>query len=167
MRVYVRVPQVYASELVRGMQASLTQPQYPGQTFPARLATTSQSVAADSRTVLVELMAANNAGKLWPGTYAEIKFDLPADEGVLRVPSSALIFRAPGPQIATLGPDSRLIMKSVTVGRNLGSEIEITNGLSATDKVVTSPLDTLEDGELVRVEGSSGTGQRPPQDAHS
>jgi RND family efflux transporter MFP subunit len=162
MRVYVRVPQVYASALARGMQASLTQPQYPGQTFPARLATTSLSVAAGSRTVLAELMANNDAGKLWPGTYADVKFDLPADRGVLRVPASALIFRAPGPQLATLGANNRLVMKSVTMGRNLGAEIEITGGLSASDRVVISPLDTLEDGETVRVAAGPGAPTPPP-----
>jgi RND family efflux transporter MFP subunit len=162
MRVYVRVPQVYASELARGIQASLTQPQYPGQTFPARLVTTSQSVAAGSRTVLVELMANNKAGKLWPGTYADVKFDLPADRGVLRVPASALIFRAPGPQLATLGANNRLVMKSVTIGRNLGAELEITGGLSASDRVVISPLDTLEDGEAVRVAAGPGAAAPPP-----
>jgi RND family efflux transporter MFP subunit len=151
MRVYVRVPQVYASELSTGMHANLTQPQYPGQTFAAQLATTSESVAAASRTVLVELLADNQAGKLWPGTYAEVKFDLPPDHGVLRVPSSALIFRSHGAQLATLGPNDHIALKNVTIGRNLGQEIEITAGISANDLVVDTPLDTLEDGEPVRV----------------
>ncbi len=164
MRVYVRVPQVYASQLSAGMPATLTQPQYPGQTFPARLATTSQSVAAESRTVLAELMADNAADKLWPGTYAEVKFDLPADQGVLRVPSSALIFRSQGAQLATLGPDNRLVMKSVTVGRNLGNEIEITSGITADDEVVISPLDTLENGEQVDV--AKRLGETKPSPPH-
>lgn len=163
MRVYVRVPQVYASQLATGMQATLKQPQYPGQTFAARLATTSQSVAAQSRTVLVELMANNAAGKLWPGTYAEVTFDLPADQGVLRVPASALIFRSHGAELATLGPDDRLVMKPVTVGRNLGDQIEITSGISPTDRVVTSPLDTLEDGQTVHVANDrQGAAATPP-----
>jgi RND family efflux transporter MFP subunit len=151
MRVYVRVPQVYASELPVGMQAGLTQPQYPGQTFPAKLATTSESVSVASRTVLVELLADNPAGKLWPGTYAEVKFDLPPDHGVLRVPSSALIFRSQGAQLATLGPNNHIVMKNVSIGRNLGQEIEIITGISASDLVVDTPLDTLEDGEPVRL----------------
>ena len=151
MRVYVRVPQVYASELSVGMTATLTQPQYPGQTFPARLATTSNAVSAESRTVLAELHADNAAGKLWPGTYAQVRFDLPPDQGVLRVPASALIFRAQGAELATLGPQDRIVMKPVSVGRNLGTEIEITSGIAPSDLVVSTPLDTLENGEAVRV----------------
>jgi RND family efflux transporter MFP subunit len=151
MRVYVRVPQAYASELSVGMHATLTQPQYHGITFPATLVTTSQSVAADSRTVLVELMAPNPQGKLWAGTFAEVDFALPPDEGVLRVPSSALIFRSHGAQLATVSPDNRIVMKDVAIGRNLGNTIEIVSGISASDRVIKSPLDTLEGGQAVDV----------------
>jgi RND family efflux transporter MFP subunit len=150
MRVYVRVPQSYASQLKVGMQATLSEPQYPGETFPAILATTSQSVAAESRTVLVELMAPNPDGKLWAGTYAEVNFVLPAAANTLRVPSSALIFRSHGAQLATV-QGGRIVMKRVTIGRNLGEEIEIESGIGPDDQVVTTPLDTIEDGETVNV----------------
>jgi RND family efflux transporter MFP subunit len=159
MRVYVRVPQAYASQLVTGMQAELTQPQYPGQQFPARLQTTSQSVNMESRTVLAELIAANSAGKLWPGTYAEVRFDLPPDKNMLRVPASALIFRAEGAQLATLTASHHILLKAVRIGRNLGSEIEIAGGISAQDLVVTTPLDTLEDGEPVRTANAAQAAQ--------
>ncbi len=151
MRVYVRVPQAYASELAPGMQATLAEPQYAGRTFPATLVTTSQSVAAESRTVLVELMAPNPDRKLWAGTFAEVRFDVPGDGGVLRVPASALIFRAHGAQLATVNQQNRVVLKDVTIGRNLGTQIEIEDGISAADRVVTTPLDTIEDGDMVNV----------------
>ncbi len=156
MRVYVRVPQAYASELTPGMQATLTEPQYAGRTFPAKLVTTSQSVAAESRTVLVELMAPNPDGKLWAGTFAEVRFDVPGDAAVLTVPSSALVFRAHGAQLATVGRDNRVTLKNVTIGRNLGTEIEIEDGITQADRVVTTPLDTIEDGETVNVAEQPG-----------
>jgi RND family efflux transporter MFP subunit len=159
MRIYVRIPQAYASQLVPGMQAELTQPQYPGQSFSARLQTTSQSVTMESRTVLAELIATNDNGKLWPGTYGEVRFDLPPDKSMLRVPASALIFRAQGAQLATLTPDHRIALKSVRIGRNLGNEIEIAGGLSAQDLVVTTPLDTLEDGEPVQTADTAQAAQ--------
>ncbi len=151
MRVYVRVPQAYASQLVRGLKATLNEPQYPGVDFPATLDTTSLSVAADSRTVLVELLAPNPDGRLWPGTFAEVTFSLPGASGVLRVPASALVFRAHGAQLATVTPDGHVAMKDVTIGRNTGAEIEIESGISAHDRVIVSPLDTLEDGAAVNV----------------
>ena len=153
MRVYVRVPQAYARGLQKGVKATLTEPQYPGVSFPAVLESTSDSVALESRTVLVELLAPNPDGKLWAGTFAEVAFALPGDPDVLRVPASALIFRSHGAQLATV-IGNRIEMKDVVIGRNLGSDIEIQQGLSAADKVVVSPLDTLEDGETVAVSSS-------------
>jgi RND family efflux transporter MFP subunit len=163
MRVYVRVPQAYASELHPGMTATLTEPQYPGRQFQAKLTTTSQSVATESRTVLAELMAPNADGTLWAGTFAEVSFDVPANAAMLRVPSSALIFRSHGAQLATVGPDGTVVLKDVTVGRNLGTEIEIERGITATDRIVTTPLDTIEDGDSVVVAGAQGSPQAATQ----
>jgi RND family efflux transporter MFP subunit len=156
MRVYVRVPQSYAAELKPGLHASLTEPQYPGRIFDSKLDTTSVSVALESRTVLVELLAPNPDGKLWPGTFADVTFDLPGDGNLLFVPASALVFRNQGAQLATVGSDNRIVMKDVTIGRNLGTEIEIESGITAKDRVITSPLDTLENGEEVLLANASG-----------
>ena len=163
MRVYVSVPQAYASQLKAGLHATLTQPQYPGVKFPAQLATTSQSVTSDSRTVLTELMAPNPQGQLWPGTYAEVTFELPGDATVLRVPASALIFRAQGAQIATVAADNRIVLKKVAIGRNLGSEIEIIDGLSPQDRIVVSPLDTISEGEAVDIASPGAPISSPAQ----
>ena len=163
MRVYVAVPQAYASQLRIGLPATLTEPQYPGVKFPAKLVTTSQSVSADSRTVLAELMAANPQGQLWPGTYAEVTFELPGDAAVLRVPASALIFRTQGAQIATVTANNKILLKKVTIGRNLGNEIEITDGLSPQDRIVVSPLDTIAAGETVDIASAGAPPAAPAQ----
>jgi RND family efflux transporter MFP subunit len=155
MRVYVRVPQSYAAELKSGLNATLTEPQYPGRIFNAKLETTSVSVALQSRTVLVELLAANPDGKLWPGTFAEVTFDLSGDAPVLRVPASALIFRNQGAQLATVGSGNRVALKDVTIGKNLGTEIEIESGITQADRIITSPLDSIENGEQVVVASAS------------
>ena len=165
MRVYVRVPQAYASELTAGMKATMTEPQYPGRAFAATLATTSQSVAAESRTVLAELMAPNPDRKLWAGTFAEVRFDVPGDAGVLRVPASALVFRARGAQLATVDAADRIVLKTVTVGRNLGTEIEIEDGVTKADRVVTTPLDTIENGDPVHVAGEQPSAAAPASPA--
>ncbi len=151
MRVYVRVPQAYASQLQVGMKATLTEPQFPGVTFPATLDTLSNAVAAESRTVLVELLAPNPDGKLWSGTYAQVAFALPPDRSLLRVPTSAMIFRQAGPELAVVGANDKVVMKSVTIGRNFGTEMEVLSGLSPTDRVIVAPTDTLGNGDAVRL----------------
>jgi RND family efflux transporter MFP subunit len=155
MRIYVDVPQQLSAGIHEGLTARLHLPQYPDKTFTAAVVTTSDAINKNSRTLLVELNADNPDGVLQPGQYAEVEFDLPGASQVLRVPTSALLFRAGGLSIATVGPDNKVKIKRVTLGRNLGTEVEVLSGLAASDRVINSPPDSLADGDLVHVAGQS------------
>jgi RND family efflux transporter MFP subunit len=151
MRVFVQVPQAMSGSITNGMHAELGLPQYPGRTFQAVVATTARAIDTDSRTLLVELHADNSQGLLQPGTYAEVHFNLPPNPDMLTIPTTALVFREEGLQVAVVGADGRAKLKSVTLGRNLGNDIEVLTGLSTSDRVINSPPDSLSDGELVSV----------------
>jgi RND family efflux transporter MFP subunit len=157
MRIYVQVPQQLSAGIRSGLTADLTLPQYPDRTFKSTVATTSSAINMTARTLLVELHAVNPDGLLQPGAYAQVKFNLSSDapSGVVRIPTSALIFREDGLQVATLGPGDKVELKGVTLGRNLGTEVEVVKGLLASDRVVNSPPDSLAAGDVVRVTGQS------------
>jgi RND family efflux transporter MFP subunit len=129
VRIYVNVPQAFLAELKPGLAASLVLPQYPGQPFSAELTTTSNSVVPDSRSALVELLADNPEGKLWPGSFAEVHFHLDAKDPALRIPATALFFGSRGIELALLMPDGKVSLSKVQLGRNLGSEVEVLSGL--------------------------------------
>jgi RND family efflux transporter MFP subunit len=152
IRVYVRVPQAFSSVLTPGMQAILHLPQFPDRSFEARLDTTSNAIDHDSRTVLAEFLADNSDGKLWPGTYAETHLQLPPNPSVLHLPTSALIFRQDGLRVATLGKNNKVELKPIALGRDLGTEVEILSGVSADDRIIDSPPDSLANGDTVRVQ---------------
>lgn len=153
MRIFVQVPQQQSAGIAPGQEAELHLPQYPGRTFKATVATTSNAINMESRTLLVELHADNPDGLLQPGAYAQVVFRLPSNPDVLRIPTSALLFREQGLQVATLGPGDKIELKSVTLGRNLGTDVEVVSGLSASDRVVNSPPDSMAAGDLVHVAG--------------
>ncbi len=156
MRVYVRVPQMYAPEIHVGMKAELRAPGMPGKAFPATVNTTSGAINIDSRTLLVELWAPNPKDELYPGTYADVYFKLPPRPNAVEIPSSALIFQDNGLQVATLGPDDRVRLKNVTIGKDMGASVIVVSGITAADRVIDSPPDALDDGDLVRVVGTRG-----------
>ncbi len=151
MRIYVHVPQAYAPQLKIGMAATLRLPQQTAKTYTAKLVTTSASVAQDSRTVLVELQADNTDGALLPGTFAEVHFQLAEPPGVLRLPTSSLLFREHGLEVATVGPGDKVALKPIEVGRDLGTEVEIASGILPSDRVIDSPSDSIAAGEVVKV----------------
>ncbi len=151
VRVFVQVPQEMSAGMHAGLTAELVLPQYPEKTFKAIVSTTSEAINKTSRTLLVELHADNTNNLLQPGTFAQVRFNLADNPGALRIPTSALIFREDGAQLAILGPGNKVELKSVTLGRNLGTEFEVLKGLALSDTVINSPSDSLSYGEVVRV----------------
>jgi multidrug efflux system membrane fusion protein len=85
-----------------------------------------------------------------------VTMTLPGADAALRLPASALMFRAAGLQVATLGQDHRIVMKSVQIGTDLGAQVTIAAGLSAQDRVVDNPPDSLANGDKVRVAPHAG-----------
>jgi RND family efflux transporter MFP subunit len=161
MRVFVQVPQEQSSNIRAGLTAEMTLPQYPDKTFKAVVSTTSDAINKAARTLLVELHADNADNLLQPGTFAQVRFNLADNPTTLRIPTSALIFRENGPQLAILGPGDKVELRPIKLGRNLGTEFEVLGGLTASDTIVNSPPDSLSQGETVRVAKDT-----PPPPAH-
>ncbi len=153
MRVYVQVPQQLSADIQAGLTAELRLPQYPDKTFKATVATTSSAINTSARTLLVELHADNTGNQLQPGAYAQVDFELPTNPNVVRIPTSALVFRERGMEVAVIGPDGKIELKPITLGRNLGTEVEVIKGLTASDRLVNSPPDSLSTGDTVRIAG--------------
>jgi RND family efflux transporter MFP subunit len=155
MRIYVQVPQQMSAEIRPDLAADLRLPQYPDKTFKAAVATTSSAINLNARTLLVELYAENPEGLLQPGAYAQVGFELPSNPNVVRIPTSALVFRERGMEVAIVGPGDRIELKPITIGRNLGTEVEVLSGLTLSERLVNSPPDSLATGDLVRIAGPS------------
>jgi RND family efflux transporter MFP subunit len=158
MRVFVQIPQAMSGSIEAGMTAELDVPQYPDRTFKAVVATTSRAINSTARTLLVELYAANPNDVLEPGMYTEVHFDLPANSHVLTIPATALVFRESALQAAVVGPDGRAELKEITLGRNLGDDVQVLTGLTTSDRVINNPPDSLIDGEVVKVADAAASG---------
>jgi RND family efflux transporter MFP subunit len=161
VRIYVKVPQRLTSNIQPGLTAELRLPQYPGKVFTAKATTTSRSVDTSSRTLLLELQADNPDGLLQPGTYVEAQLNLPSDPNTLLIPASAILFREHGLEAAVVGDDDKVTLKKISLGRNLGVQVEVTGGLALSDRVVGSPPDSLGSGETVRIAGPPAP-DKPP-----
>jgi RND family efflux transporter MFP subunit len=151
MRIFVQVPQESSADIRDGLTAELYLPQYPGKTFKADVATTARAINMTSRTLLVELHAKNPDGLLQPGTYAEVHFRLPSNPDMVQIPSSALLFRSEGLQVAVIDSNDKIELRKVTLGRNLGATVEVVKGLTSSERIVDSPPDSLAAGDLVHI----------------
>jgi len=153
---------VYSPAAKLGARFDLTFPEYPGKTYEGTLVRTAKAIDPVSRTLLVELDVNNRDGKLFPGSLAQVHFHAPATTQTFVVPTSALIFRRDGMQLGTVlqsssGPVAHLI--PVVIGEDDGATVQIITGLTANDKVIQDPPDSLIEGEKVS-EQSAGAGPR-------
>jgi RND family efflux transporter MFP subunit len=158
MRIYLQVPQPMSAGIQAGMPAELRLPQFPDKIFRATVATTSSSINLNARTLLVELHAENSEDELQPGAYTQVTLELPSNPNIVHVPTSALIFRERGTEVAVVGPGDKVEIKPVRLGRNLGTEVEILSGLSLSDRVINSPPDSLGAGDKVHIAGQQSSG---------
>ncbi len=151
LRLYVTVPQSYAAVVRRGTRAIVRVPERPGVTYAANVATTAQAVTAASGGMLVQLVVDNPRGELLPGGFASVSLDLPPTQSALAVSPSALIFDGNGLRVAVVGAGDKVMMRSVTIARDLGRSVELASGLGPDDRVIDNPPEGIAEGDQVRV----------------
>jgi RND family efflux transporter MFP subunit len=160
LRVYVGVPQNYAAVIRRGTKARLTVPDHPGKTYAATVESTAQSVNAASGTMLVQLAVDNAQGELLPGGFASVSLDLPGNATTLTIPPGALIVGKTGLRVATVDANDKVVLKPVTIARDMGKVIELASGIDARDRIIESPPDSIADGDAVRVAAAAPVAER-------
>lgn len=151
LRVYVSIPQNYVALIRRGTKARLSVPEYPGRSYEAAVESTSQAVNVASGGMLIQLTVDNANGELLPGGFANVSLDLPREVATFTIPPSALIFDKAGLRVATVDADNKVVLKQVTIARDLGRSIELASGLEAGDRVIESPPDGIANGDLVQI----------------
>ncbi|HTR40673.1 MAG TPA: efflux RND transporter periplasmic adaptor subunit [Pseudomonadales bacterium] len=156
LRVYVQVPQQYVFDVKPGMKADLSFLELPGRTFTATVTRTAEAVDPTTRTLQVELDVPNPHGELFSGSYAQVRFKETPAHNALAISDNAIIFRAEGTQVAIVGPDNKVQLRDIKVGRDFGSIIEVRDGLQASDRVIVNPPDSIADGEEVQIAQPDG-----------
>ena len=151
MRIFVRIPQSYATQMHAGQTAELSLPEHNNKTFPAAVTRTARAVDVASGSVLVELQAKNDEGALMPGAYTQVSFKLATNKEHIRVPGSAILYRDQQPAIATIDEKNIVTLKPIKIGRDEGTTVEIVAGIAATDRLITTPPDAIRSGDEVKV----------------
>lgn len=163
LRVYINVPQAYAPFVKVGGKTTVTLQEFPGEKFVATVARTAESIDTNTRTLLTEVDVPNKNARLLPGSFGQVHFSVGSNVNKVTVPVNAMLFRSEGPQLAVVGPDHKVDLRRISIGRDYGTMLEIVGGVSEQDQVIINPSDSLEQGQQVKV-AQAPTGQgAPPQ----
>lgn len=151
LRVYISVPQSYANSVQTGTEVGINAPQFPKETFKGKVTRTADSLDPVARTERVEIQVPSMDGKLLPGMYLTVRFTVAQAEPATLVPANVLDIRREGPRVAVVGPDGKVAFKTVTLGRDLGTSVEVVSGLKGDESLVVNPTTDLQAGEPVEV----------------
>src|ERR1700723_4181069 len=165
LRIYVQVPQTYSRSIQPGVEAKLTIPEFPHGEFPGKVIRSAGAIDPASRTLLTEVQIPNPKGEILPGAYATVHFKVTLVEPPLAIPPNALLFRSQGPQVAVVTPQGTIHLQAVTMGRDLGTSLEVLDGVKANDNVVVNPPDSIAEGAEVTVTQTAPSVPPPPAPA--
>jgi len=149
LRAHVQVPQGEATAVRAGTACALSVSEFPKLTFPGVVTRTAGALDPVSRTMLAEIELKNPGGVLLPGMYATVAIQVMRKTPPVLIPASAYRPGADGPVVAIVDASNTVRFKKVGLGRDLGAQIEVIQGLEPGAKVVTTVTDAVRDGSRV------------------
>jgi RND family efflux transporter MFP subunit len=151
LRLYVYVPQVYASQVKVGDAVTLSLAERAGEKHPGTIARTARAIDPLTRTLQVEIRVPNPAGTLLAGSYVQATMPIPGDHAATVVPTNVLLFRPEGPRVAAVDAGGHVRLAPVKLGTDFGSGVEILSGVDTNTRIIVNPADSLADGDVVSV----------------
>jgi multidrug efflux pump subunit AcrA (membrane-fusion protein) len=152
LRIFISVPQTFVNSIKPEQTTQIAVKEFPQQKFTGRVARTANALDPASRTLLTEVQTTNPDYKLLPGMYATVTFGVAQAEPQMRIPATALVIRADGPQVVTVTEDQKAHYQKVVIGRDYGGTLDIISGIEPGATLILNVPDDLQDGESVRVQ---------------
>jgi RND family efflux transporter MFP subunit len=160
LRLYVSVPQYYTARLVPNLAVKLRFNQFPNRTYASKLIRTARAVEPNSRTLLTEFEINNSNLEILPGSYTQVYLQLPKNKNTLIIPVNTMLFRSEGLLVATVTKQNTVLLKTIRLGRDFGTHLEVISGITTKDKLVVNPPDGVFNGQKVTLTLPSPTSGR-------
>lgn len=156
LRVFVDVPQNFYGQIGIGSPATVVVPELKNRVLSGTVIRTAGSLNNNTRTLLTEVVIPNPGRSIPSGLYAQVKFapQSKGQQGIVLLPANALKITSEGPMTVVLDSNMNVRFQKLTLGRDYGTTIEVTSGLTGNERVVTNPNDRLKDGMRVRLRQS-------------
>jgi len=150
LRVELTVPEQFVSAVATGRAVTFEVDSYPGETFTGQVRYVSPSLAAETRALMIEAVVPNPESRLKPGFFATAQIEQATMAPGVLVPATAVRTVSGTARVFVVNGD-RVEERIVTAGQAIGERVEITSGLKAGEKVVSTGVERLVDGVRVVV----------------
>ncbi len=155
IRVQLNVPQTYSMQTRKGALATITLPESNLPAVEGKITRTAGSVDPVNRTMLAEIELENSDLAFQPGSYAKVSLSTTQAGKQWTIPTNTLSMRIDGPHVAVVNNRDEIEMKSVRLGRDLGTRVVVVEGIQGDERLVVNPGDDLANGRKIQVGGGS------------
>ena len=152
LRIYVDVPQSEAINIRDGQKAAVDVTERLGRTYTGTVTRNASALNDAARTMRTEVQVDNRDASLLPGMYAQVHFTLAQEHSSMVIPTSSLVIDHAGMHVVVVDADQKLHFVPVTIGKDMGKEVEVLAGLKGSESLVASPSDLLNEGQHVEVQ---------------
>jgi RND family efflux transporter MFP subunit len=152
LRLILPVPESAVTTVRTGQRVEVKVPTL-NRSFPGTVARFADKLNLATRTMDTEVDVPNPNLVLIPGMYAEVDLTLREHNGVLTLPVTAVDLdgaNAARGRVLVVAPNNRLQSRSIELGIETASRIEVRSGLNEGDMVVVSGRASLQAGQEVR-----------------
>jgi len=150
LRVFVNVPQAFAPNVRAGLAATVRARGHLDEPAAASVTRTAGSIDPGTRTLLTQVDIPNPSGRLLPGMFVYVDFQIAAAGTRWRLPATAVIFDTQGTRVATVASGNTIHFQPVELGRDFGDSIDIQAGLRGNETIVAQPTVSLKEGQVVK-----------------
>lgn len=151
VRVFIDVPEDDAVHVFRGTKVELSVPSMYGAPYVGTITRTSWSLNTTSRTLTAEVDVANPEGLWRPGLYVQAKVTVAELHDVFVLPRVAIVTQDKQTYCHTVDEGGHVVRQPVSLGLHSGSDVEIREGLTGTEKVISVNANTFRVGQIVEI----------------
>ncbi len=156
IKVDFRVPELVLSEIRRGQSIRVLVDAVPGAAFDGTVYAIDPVVDENGRAIRMRAEVPNPDGILFPGLFARVQILAARRENAVLVPESSVFARGGGQYVFRV-VDGKAALTQVKLGQRRPGEVEIVEGLSAGDVVITAGHEKVRDKGAVDVLTTGGT----------
>ena len=154
LKVDFRLPERYFTQLATGLPVEVSADALPGRRYAGSIDAINPRVEASGRSLEVRAKLTNTDGQLRPGMFARVQVLLGDRPNALMVPEEAVVPLGEDFFVYTVS-DGKAKRVKVKLGVRREAQVELLEGVSAGDQVVTAGIRVQRDGQPVRVLGSA------------
>lgn len=151
VRIFIDVPEDDAVHVAKGTKVEVRIPSIPGEPFVGTITRTSWSLNTTSRTLTAEVDIPNPEGRWRPGLYVQARVTVAELENVFSLPKAAIFSQDKQTYCYTVDADGKVARRAISTGLQAKAEIEIREGLTGDEKVISVNANTFREGQTVEI----------------